>query len=108
MSSLQSQRLRKYYNDILEVIEVSMRESEDILMKYINEGERTFTEKKDEIEAQLDSTKSELKKLLIFQQKQLQFQFGSHKTTHFNIEAALRNYEVELTLPIFHAHLEIP
>ncbi len=47
ISSLQSQKLRKYYNDILEIIEVSMKESEDILMKYINEGEKSFTEKKD-------------------------------------------------------------
>jgi|JI6StandDraft_1071083.scaffolds.fasta_scaffold256619_1 hypothetical protein len=57
MSSLQSQKLTKYYNDILEIIEVCMRESENILMKYVNDGERIFTEKRDEIEAELEITK---------------------------------------------------
>ncbi len=57
MSSLQSQKLTKYYNDILEIIEVCMRESENILMKYVNDGEKIFTEKRDEIEAELEITK---------------------------------------------------
>ncbi len=57
MSSLQSQKLTKYYNDILEIIEVCMRESENVLMKYVNDGERIFTEKRDEIEAELEITK---------------------------------------------------
>lgn len=57
MSSLQSQKLTKYYNDILEIIEVCMRESENTLMKYVNDGERIFTEKRDEIEAELEIAK---------------------------------------------------
>lgn len=57
MSSLQSQKLTKYYNDILEIIEVCMRDSENVLMKYVNDGERIFTEKRDEIEAELEITK---------------------------------------------------
>jgi hypothetical protein len=36
MSAIQAQKHRKYYNNILEVIEISMKESEGLIAKYVN------------------------------------------------------------------------
>lgn len=91
-SAIQVEKHRRYYNSILEIIENSMQESEKIQRKYINQGENTIREKKQEVQNIMKNCQNQLKKLLEFQDKSMQFPLSPfHKQTKFNVQGALKN-----------------
>lgn len=67
MSVQQGTKLRKYYNDILQIIEVSMRAAENRLASHLNQGQKILAGKREEIQEELEKTKIQMKKLITFQ-----------------------------------------
>jgi hypothetical protein len=105
-SAQQIAKHRKYYHEILEIIENSMKQSETLITHSFNHGCEVLSGKYRKVEEEIAVVRGELEKLMEFQEKKI----GGESTTEiqFDFGYTLREVATEIELPVLEIFTEIP